>query len=178
MHCCTLAPCRLCNVCADVCDLQCRESGCCPTSLRAPELRQPRSCSAQGVCCRGQTLLRREALTQELPLRSLWSVCTRPSCPSLPILSFPSLCCCSFFPFPFLSISFLSCLVLFFFFSMLSFLFRLSSCPVLSGYNCLVLCYMTLSTQVVVSLCLQTGRPSSSTATRCPSQSRALISQQ
>lgn len=132
MHCCTLAPCRLCNVCADVCDLQCRESGCCPTSLRAPELRQPRSCSAQGVCCRGQTLLRREALTQELPLRSLWSVCTRPSCPSLPILSFPSLCCCSFFPFPFLSISFLSCLVLFFFFSMLSFLFRLSSCPVLS----------------------------------------------
>ena len=175
--CCLLINC-LCNVCADVCDLQCSEPGCCPTSLRAPELRQPWRCSAQGVCCGRQTLLRREALTQELPLRSLWSVCTRPSCPSLPFLSFPFLFLLflsfPFLSFNFLSLSFLSCLVLFF--SKLSFLFRLSSCPVLSRYNCLVLCYVTLSTQIVISLCPQTGRPSSSTATRCPSQSRALIS--
>ena len=94
-------------------------------------------------------------------------------CLSFPFLSFPFLFLL-FISFNFLSLSFLSCLVLFF--SKLSFLFRLSSCPVLSRYNCLVLCYVTLSTQIVISLCPQTGRPSSSTATRCPSQSRALIS--
>lgn len=109
----------LCDICADVSDLRCRESGWDPSSLCAPELRQPRSRSAQGVCCRRQTLLRRETLAQELPLRSLWSVCTRHKCkiflflsyPSPPFLPFPVL----YFPFilfPALSFSSLCCVVL------------------------------------------------------------------
>ncbi len=48
------------------------------------------------------------------------------------------------------------------------------------------ICYATLfffalfvvSTLTVIYICLQTGRPSSSTAIRCPSQSPVLISQQ
>ncbi len=80
-------------MCADVSDLQCRESGWHSSSLCAPELHQPWSRSAQGVCCRRQTFLRRETLAQELSLRSLRSVCTGtkklfvfPSCPPVPFL--------------------------------------------------------------------------------------------
>lgn len=101
----------LCRIRADVSDLQCRESGWYPSSLCAPELRQPRSCSAQSVCCRRQTLLRGEALTQELPLRSLRLVCTAFNF-SL-VLSFPFLSSVvTYFLFYSLRFSFLSCIVL------------------------------------------------------------------
>lgn len=127
----------LCRIRADVSDLQCRESGWYPSSLCAPELRQPRSCSAQSVCCRRQTLLRGEALTQELPLRSLRLVCTAFNF-SL-VLSFP-LFCCNLFPFLFSPFFFpvmycpavscfrpVSCYLVFSFFCAICFLYPLYS---------------------------------------------------
>lgn len=66
----------ICDVHADVPDLQCWQSGWCPSSLCAAELHQPRSRSAQSLCRGGQTFLRGKALTKKLPLRTMWSVCT------------------------------------------------------------------------------------------------------
>lgn len=60
--------------CADVSDLQRGESGERPSSLCSPELRQPRRSPAQSVCRWQPSLLRGEALAQELPLWSLWLV--------------------------------------------------------------------------------------------------------
>lgn len=60
--------------CADVSDLQRGESGGRPSSLCSPELRQPWSSPAQSVCRWQPSLLRGEALAQELPLWSLWLV--------------------------------------------------------------------------------------------------------
>lgn len=59
---------------ADVSDLQRGKSGGRPSSLCSPEFRQPRRNPAQSVCRWRPSLLRGEALTQELPLWSLWLV--------------------------------------------------------------------------------------------------------
>lgn len=131
--------------CADVFDLQRGELGGYPSSLCSPELRQPWSCSAQSVCCRRQTLLRGEALAQELPLWSLWLVCNTFYCQSCPFV---------FFVFAVVLLVYFGLSI--FCFVLLSFPFLLP--PFLLTLNCIVILLLFWCCNYIVIVFLLTDR--------------------
>lgn len=148
--------------CADVSDLQRGESGGRPSSLCSPELRQPWSSPAQSVCRWQPSLLRGEALAQELPLWSLWLVDYTLGCQLLTFLFS-------------LSAAALWC------YYKKKFCFFLLSFPFFRPTPFYLLftvyfCFYLLIIIVIILLPIQRERRSSSTANRCPSQSPAVIS--